>query len=105
MMVARGNFHGKNKGMGRDQFCRLRNAIYGQRPDLTAENGRGSISGSENWNDQISSWKVDTGQWQFFEHAGYGGVATKVYGPGECLNCVQAGFSNKWISSIRKIGD
>src|SRR5450631_1421424 len=74
-------------------------------PDLTAENGRGSIAGSENWNDQISSWKVDTGQWQFFEHAGYGGVATKVYGPGECLNCVQAGFSNKWISSIRKIGD
>jgi hypothetical protein len=45
------------------------------------------------------------GPGQFFEHAGYGGVATKVYGPGACLNCAHAGFSNKWISSIRKISD
>ena len=73
--------------------------------NLSTESGRGPLIGSEHWNDQISSWRVDTGQWQFFEHAGYGGVATKVYGPGECLNCAQAGFSNKWISSIKKISD
>ena len=73
-------------------------------PNLSAESGRGPGVG-KNWNDKISSWKIDTGQWQFFEHAGYGGVATKVYGRGACLNCAHAGFSNKWISSIRKISD
>ena len=24
-------------------------------------------------------------------------VSPQFYGPGECLNCAQAGFSNKWI--------
>jgi hypothetical protein len=105
MIVARGDFHGKNNCGDEINFGGYAAEFTDSVPNLSAENGRGPVVGPGNWNEEISSWRVATGQWQFFEHAGYGGLATKVYGPGECLNCVEAGFSNKWISSIRKISD
>jgi hypothetical protein len=71
-------------------------------PDLR-EIGRGFDG---NWNDELQSFKVYVGQWQMFEHVHFGGLATRVFGPGTEVNDVRnEGFPLDWISSIKKISD
>lgn len=56
-----------------------------------------------NWNDEISSFNVVSGVWQFYEHINFGGLATQEFGPGTKGNCEEFGFPSKWISSIRLV--
>jgi len=62
--------------------------------------------GGGNWNDEIQSFKAISGRWRFFEHVGFGGLGTKEFHPPDAINnCQDAGFPNKWISSIQLLGE
>jgi hypothetical protein len=59
-----------------------------------------------NWNDEIQSFKVISGTWRLFEHTGFGGLGTQPFKAGASIaNCQDAGFPNKWVSSVQKISD
>jgi hypothetical protein len=59
-----------------------------------------------NLNDEISSFVVNSGTWRLFENTNYGGLGTQVFKPGDRIaNCTDAGFPNKWVSSIQKLTD
>lgn len=58
-----------------------------------------------NWNDELQSFEVISGRWRLFEHVGFGGLGTQEFGPNTRIaNCVDAGFPNKWVSSIQQVG-
>jgi hypothetical protein len=59
-----------------------------------------------NWNDEIQSFYVESGSWRLFENTQYGGLGTQTFtGGNRIANCQDAGFPNKWVSSIQKVGD
>lgn len=69
--------------------------------DRLGRANRGWSRLSSNANDQISSVKINSGRWRFYEHANYKG-ASFVRGPGRWN--VPSNFNDR-ISSIERIGD
>jgi hypothetical protein len=64
------------------------------------------ISPFSNWNDEICSWRVNSGQWRMFENVNFGGLGTQILKPGDHVrSCPDAGFPNNWVSSIQLISE
>jgi hypothetical protein len=59
----------------------------------------------DHWNDQISSIVIVSGTWQFYEHAGFGGAASKPLGPGyyRWVEDPSVNIANDSISSFKII--
>ena len=60
--------------------------------------------GLGNWNDEMESFKVISGQWMFYEHINFRGPVGP-FGPGTEGNAERHGIPKKWVSSVKKIGD
>lgn len=53
------------------------------------------------FNDELSSFKVESGHVQFFSNSNYGGVASRVFNAGEKINWVEnVGITNDSVSSV-----
>lgn len=53
------------------------------------------------FNDELSSFIVESGHAQFFSNSNYGGVASRVFNAGEKVHWVEAvGITNDSVSSV-----
>lgn len=60
------------------------------------------IGNFDDWNDEISSFKIIEGNWEFFEHVDYKGVSVTL-GPGNYGWVGDIGLPNDTISSLRLV--
>ena len=56
----------------------------------------------DQWNDKISSIKINSGTWRFYEHANYGGRYWDL-GPGKYSWVENVGIPNDLISSFKRV--
>ena len=56
----------------------------------------------DQWNDKISSIKINSGTWRFYEHANYGGRYWDL-GPGKYSWVEDVGIPNDLISSFKRV--
>ncbi|HEX8988829.1 MAG TPA: beta/gamma crystallin-related protein [Rhodocyclaceae bacterium] len=78
------NFHGAHKH------------LFTSEPNLAARD-------DPYFNDQISSFVIVSGSWQFYRDVNYSGPASNVFGPGVYNWVENIGIPNDSISSIRRV--
>lgn len=58
----------------------------------------------ENWNDEVSSIRIASGVWRFYEHINFQGTHCEL-GPGEYGSIWQHGIANDSISSAQLVSE
>ncbi|WP_353045130.1 beta/gamma crystallin-related protein [Mesorhizobium sp. M1365] len=70
----------------------LHQSVLQSRPDSNLRWRKLPVAGHDNWNDETSSFIVDSGHWISCEHTNFQGLQTQAFGPGRYPSCTAPGF-------------